>query len=183
VKRLIAFALLLTMLCPAALAWEGEYSEEIRFNYEDTTWPNSFYAFPMAYIQICVPDPLKPTELNDVNISHGILAMFSTDAGESMYVRKQYLFSDSGEQILSLFGYYEYLCEQYVEMADADMVLINGIPAFVYTDVELDEKYVCLMFPDELGTLITVGFTHATSHPEFMEMTAETIPSIMPLTY
>ena len=38
------------------------------------------------------------------------------------------------------------------------------------------------MFPEALGQVVTVGFTHATSHPEFMEMTAETIPSIMPLT-
>lgn len=182
-KKLLASLLALLLLCSAAYAWEGEYSEEIWFNYADTTWPNSFYEVPMACIQICVPDPLQPVEVQDWQYDYGIIAMFQTDAGECMFVKNQYVFDDNGDLIESLFGYYEYLCEQYVQMDDADMVLLNGIPAFIYTDVDLDERYVCLMFPEALGQVVTVGFTHATSHPEFMEMTAETIPSIMELTY
>lgn len=179
-KKTFILLFLACFVASSALAYGSPY-EEIWFDFESTTWPNSFYAVESAGIQICVPDPLAPMELNEANIAHGIVAMFMTEAGECMYVSLQGYVDANGAPLASLPLYQQYLLDTNPYIAASEIYLLNGVPALIYTDTDLDEKCVSLLHASLPGTVVTVTFSHAASHPEFMEMTAETIPSIMPL--
>lgn len=181
-KKTLAALLLLCLCCAGAFAYGSPY-EEIWFDHSATTWPNSFYAIEQAGIQICVPDPLQPQELNEANIAHGIIAMFMTEYGESMYVSLSRVSDQTGESLPNLLPYQQYLHATNPYILDSEIYLLNGVAALIYTDTDLDEKFVSFFAADDPYTLVTVAFSHASSHPDFMDMTAETIPGIMPMTY
>lgn len=176
-KKLLCALLAALFLCGGALACEEDYTV-VRFDYESTTWANDFYAFPQVGLQICVPEPLIPGELNEANTRSGIVAIFWTENGEAMYIQRRCELDYNCEPVCSLFNYYETLLERGTEMADADMLLLNSMPCFIYTDVENNERHVA--FVGENGMVTSVNFSHATGHPEFAEMIAETIPGILP---
>lgn len=181
-KKFLACVSVLCLLCTCAFAYGSPY-EEIWFDFEATTWPNSFYMIEPACVDICVPDPLVPQELNDANIAHGIVAMFMTDIGECMYVSLSTVYDENGNALPNLIPYQQYLHATNPNVTDSQIYLLNGVAALIYTDTDLDEKYVSFFALNNPCVLVTVTFTHASSHPKFMEMTAETIPGIMPYTY
>lgn len=181
-KKTLSVLILLCVLCAGAFAYGSPY-EEIWFDHSATTWPNSFYIIESAGIEICVPDALMPQELNEANIAHGIVAMFMTEYGESMYVSLSHVSTENGDVLPNLMPYQQYLYDTNPNIADSEIYLLNGVAALIYTDTDLDEKFVSFFSADDPYTLVTVAFSHASSHPDFMDMTAETIPGIMPLTY
>ncbi len=133
-KKTLSFLLLVVYLISLSsvafaeddLSWEF-YGPIAKDTFGDTA---HFYTLDEVQATIWIPDYLKPTHLTEEDLASGAIACFMPADESSMVYITYYDAKD-----LSLESFQRALSNSGIE---ADIQIINGIPALVYVDVDSD---------------------------------------------
>ncbi len=152
-KKLLTVLLALCLLCSVAMA-----ESVTTINWEDVFGPaveagqveGEFVTFDEIAVKIWIPEGLQAAELSDEDREKGYIGYFTEESGATVAV--MYVNTNGA----SLEEYADYL-KTADGVKDAEMIVLNGLPAVSYDLPEQDAT--CIAFTTEAGYILEITMT------------------------